>query len=47
MYYRCIRFNTNLENVQVRDTIQKEQKDLSGLWAGAPDRVRCTRPVQG
>jgi hypothetical protein len=36
MYYRCIRFNTNQEKNQVRDTILLEQKDLSVLENGAP-----------
>jgi hypothetical protein len=44
MYYRCIRFNTNQEKNQVRDTILLEQKDLSVLKTGAPDSVRCSRP---
>jgi hypothetical protein len=49
MYYKCIRFNTNQENNQVRDIILLEQKDLSVLKIGAPDcsvchqTVRCTR----
>jgi hypothetical protein len=47
MYYRCIRFNTNQENIQVRDPIQKEQKDLSVLWSGAPDCPVCHRTVFG
>jgi hypothetical protein len=42
MYYRCIRFNTNQERNQVRDTILLEQKDLSVLRIGALDNVRCT-----
>jgi hypothetical protein len=46
MYYRCIRFNTNQEKNQVRDTILLEQKNLSVLKIGAPDSVRCTRTVQ-
>jgi hypothetical protein len=37
MYYRCIRFNTNQEKNQVRDTILLKQKDLSVLKVGAPD----------
>jgi hypothetical protein len=44
MYYRCIRFNTNQERNQVRDTILLEQKELSVLKNGVPDSVRCTRP---
>jgi hypothetical protein len=47
MYYRCIRFNTNQENIQVRDPIQKEQKDLSVLWTGALDCPVCHRTVSG
>jgi hypothetical protein len=47
MYYRSIKFNTNQENIQVRDPIQKEQKDLSVLWAGAPDCPVCHRTVSG
>ena len=39
MYYRCIRFNTNQYKIQVRDTILKEQKDLSVLKIGAPDTI--------
>jgi hypothetical protein len=46
MYYKCIRFNTNQEKNQVRDTIYLEQKDLSVLENGAPDSVRCIMPVQ-
>jgi hypothetical protein len=50
MYYKCIRFNTNQENNQVRDIILLEQKDLSVLKIVASDcsvchrTVRCTRP---
>jgi hypothetical protein len=43
MYYRCIRFNTNQENNQVRDTILLEQNDLSVLKL-VHQTVRCTRP---
>jgi hypothetical protein len=47
MYYRCIRFNTNQEKNQVRDTILLEQKDLSVLLFGAPDCPVCHRTVSG
>jgi hypothetical protein len=45
MYYRCIRFNTNQEKNQVRDTILLEQKDLSVLENGAPDCPVCHQTV--
>jgi hypothetical protein len=45
MYYRCIRFNTNQEKNQVRDTILFEQKGLSVLKIGAPDCLVCHRTV--
>jgi hypothetical protein len=47
MYYRCIRFNPNQEKNRVRDTILKEQKDLSVLKNGAPDCSMCHRTVSG
>jgi hypothetical protein len=48
MYYRCIRFNTNQERNQVRDTIQLEQKDLecAGKMAHRTVSGGCTRAVQ-
>jgi hypothetical protein len=46
IYYRCIRFNTNQERNPVRDTIKNGANDLSVLIFGAPDTVRCTRPVK-
>jgi hypothetical protein len=47
MYYRCIRIQHKPINIQVRDPIQKEQKDLSVLWSGAPDCPVCHRTVSG
>ena len=47
MYYRCIRFNTNQYKIQIRDTILKEQKDLSVLKIGALDCPVCHRIVYG
>jgi hypothetical protein len=47
MYYRCIRFNTNQERNRVRDTILKEQKDLSVLNNSTPDCPVCHRTVFG
>jgi hypothetical protein len=47
MYYRCIRFNTNQERNQVRDTILLEQKDLCVLRIGAPECPVCYRTVFG
>jgi hypothetical protein len=43
----CIRFNTNQEENQVRDTILLEQKDLSVMKNGAPDSVRCAPDTPG
>jgi hypothetical protein len=34
-------------NIQVRDPIQKEKKDLSVLWSGAPNCLVCHRTVSG
>jgi hypothetical protein len=47
MYYRCIRFNINEENNQVRNTILLEQKESSVLKIGAPDSLVCHRTVSG
>jgi hypothetical protein len=45
MYYRCIRFNTNQERNQVRDSIKNHSKTLSVLKNGAPDCPVCHRTV--
>jgi hypothetical protein len=45
MYYMCIRFNTNQERNQVRDTIWNGGKNLSVLKIGAPDYLVCHRTV--
>ena len=46
MFCRCIRFNTNQERNQVRDSFKNGAKNLSVLVFGTPDSVRCTRAVQ-
>jgi hypothetical protein len=53
LYYRCTKVQHKPINIQVRDTIQKEQKGLecvvvwrTGLSGLPPDSVRCTRAVQ-
>jgi hypothetical protein len=45
MYYKCIRFNTNQYNIQVRDSFETEQKDLSVLKNGALDCPVCHQTV--
>jgi hypothetical protein len=47
MYYRCIRFNTNQERNQVRDSVWNGAKNLSVLRIGAPDCPVCHRTVSG
>jgi hypothetical protein len=47
MYYRCVRFNTNHKKNQVRNTILKEQKELSVLKNGTPDCPVCHQIVSG
>jgi hypothetical protein len=47
MYYRCIKVQHKPINIQVRDPIQKEQKEPSVLWSGAPDCPVCHRTVSG
>jgi hypothetical protein len=47
MYYRCIKVQHKPINIQVRDPIQKEQKEPSVLWSGALDYPVCHRTVSG
>jgi hypothetical protein len=47
MYYRCIKVQHKPINIQIRDPIQKEQKEPSVLWSGAPDCPVCHRTVSG